>query len=572
MIQKPLDPNLLNIDLLIPEPTTFKTNHLGEVVSTSIFEPSSNVFDLKGLFSPEIFGEIGSDVRLNKPGYVDFKIPVFHPLVYLTICDLGDKYEKIMSGSLYAKFDKELKDFIPVEEESDGDTGYEFFCKHVDDLVYPETNSHKRQFKIALVEKYGKRSGMLTTWLVLPAGLRDYEVDEKGVPSEDEVNSLYRKLINISNSMKFVDFKNDIELFDVIRFRLQRLLVDIYNHFKTLIDGKNKFIQSKWAARGLNYGTRNVITAINSYVKDLDDKNSTGFNMCVVGIFQYLKSLGNLVPNRVLTLFMSQIGSMDSENVQLFNPETLKFELAQASAKMKKDWTTVEGINSNVNKLLQDDIKDSPVVVDKKYIALIQERVIDGVIHVKVIFNNDDIDHPDYVDENGTMTAKGRDLLRNTIKVFQNGGIDHSPIRPITYVELFYIAVAGLEDKFPALVTRYPITGAGSIYPAWPKLMSTIVGKEVQVHIGHEEFKVNAYPTIGKDYYRSLTVHYSHLGALGADHDGDVLSYALLFTDESVDEVKKLLSSKEYYLDPSSSLNYSVSNHVIDSLLLSLTE
>lgn len=51
MAQQPLDMNLLNIDLLIPEAGTFKKALLGEVTSTSIFEPSSNVFDTKGLFS-----------------------------------------------------------------------------------------------------------------------------------------------------------------------------------------------------------------------------------------------------------------------------------------------------------------------------------------------------------------------------------------------------------------------------------------------------------------------------------------------------------------------------------------
>lgn len=573
MIQKPLDPNLLNIDLLVPEVGTFKKANLGEVLTTSIFEPSSNVFDLKGLFSPVIFGELGSDERMTRPGYVDFKLKVFHPLVYMTICDLGEKYEKIISGNLYAKFSEVEKDFIVCEDPSEGRTGFDFFCKYIDKIQYPENESHKRSFKKALVEKYGRTSGLISEWIILPAGLRDYIVDDKGVPTEDEVNKLYRTLINIANSMRLVDVDDDLSLFDSVRYRLQRLLVDIYKHFKTIIDGKNKFIQSKWASRGLNYGTRNVITAMNFYSRDIEDSNAVGFNVTVVGIFQYLKALGNVVPNRVLNMFITNIGNGDSENIKLFNPDTMKFELFKASTKMKKDWTTVEGINGIVNKLLQDDIKNSPVKIDGRYIAFIQEIKTKDESEIKVVFSDSDFTHPDYVDESGALSSKGKDKIRKTLEDIKKGkNSNNDPIRPITYVELFYISIVGVVDRFPALVTRYPITGAGSIYPSWPKLMTTMVSKYAKIKIGHDEFVAHDYPIIGADYFRSLTVHYTHLGALGGDHDGDVLSFALLFTDESIKEIKKLLDSKEYYLDPSNRLNYSVSNHVLDTLLLTLTE
>lgn len=568
MVQKPLDHKLLNIDLLVPEEGSFRKANLGEVLTTSIFEPSSNVFDLKGLFSPVIFGEIGSDERMERPGYVNFKLPVFHPLVYLTICDLGDKYERIMAGELKAKFSNSEKDFIVCGPDKEGSTGFEFFCKYIDKIDYPETDSHKRSFKKALVEKYGRKTGLISEWIILPAGLRDYTIDDKGVPSEDEVNKLYRTLINIANSLKMVDLSDDISLFDSVRFRLQRLLVDIYKHFKTIIDGKNKFIQSKWASRGLNYGTRNVITAMNSYSKDINDNNAISFNNVVIGIFQYLKALGNLVPHRVLNMFISNIGDSGSENIKLFNPETARFELVKASTKMKKDWTSVEGINGIVNKLLQDDIKNSPVKIDGKYMALIQEHGNE----VKVIFSDQDITHPDYVDENGEVSSKGRDKIFKTMSAIKKREGLNDPIRPITYVELFYISVCDLVNRFPALITRYPITGAGSIYPAWPKLKTTMVGKERNIKVGLEEYHVYEYPIVGTDYYRSLTVHYSHLGSLGGDHDGDVLSFALVLTDEAIEEIKKLLDSKEYYLDPSNRLIYSVSNHVLDSLLRTLTE
>lgn len=576
MNQKPLNPNLLNIDLLIPDRGFFKKKNLGEVLNTAIFEPSSDSFNLKGLFSPVIFGELGSEDRLDRLGYVDFKLPVFHPLIYMTICDLGSKYENIMAGDVRARFDSNLKDFVVVGDKEEGGTGFHFFTQYVDQLVYLENESHKRGFKRMLVEKYGKSSGLFSEWLILPAGLRDYVVDEKGVPSEDEVNKLYRSLINLANRLKLVDTESNVELFDSVRFRLQRLLVDIFKHFKTLIDGKHKFIQSKWATRGLNNSTRNVITAIPVYQNKLTTPNnqnttktSLGYNSVVVGLFQYLKSLGNLVQHQVLKTFVGQIVEQNTTNVRLFNPNELKFTYHQASEKMRKDWTTVDGINGIVNKLKQPDILNSPIKIDGSYLCLVEEYK--GRIYVH--FDLDNIQNPHYqLDSNGEFSKEAKKELLAVFKDFNSGNVYNAPLRPITYVELFYISIIELVPKYPAFVVRYPITGAGSVYPCWPSVRTTGTSFETKVKVGFQEIDCDSYPYLGQGYIRSMTVHYSHLGKLGGDHDGDVLSFFLVFTDESINEVKKLLGSNDYYLEPTGGLSYSVSNFVLDSLLLTMTE
>lgn len=575
MNQKPLNPNLLNIDLLIPDRGLFKKMNLGEVLNTSIFEPSSDSFNLKGLFSPVIFGELGSDERLERLGYVDFKLPVFHPLVYMTICDLGSKYENILSGKVRARFDNKLKDFIVVSDNEEGNTGFHFFTQHVDELVYAENESHKRSFKKMLAEKYGKTSGLFSEWLILPAGLRDYIVDNKGVPSEDEVNQLYRSLINLANRLKLINLDSNVDLYDSIRFRLQKILVDIFKHFKTLIDGKHKFIQSKWATRGLNNSTRNVITSIPVYQDKLTipyqkvGGSSLGYNGVVVGLFQYLKSLGNLVQHQVLKLFISRIVEQGTTNVLLFNPKEFKFQYQQSSEKLRKDWTTVDGINSIVNKLKQQEILNSPIKVDGSYLCLVEEFNENIYIH----FNLETIQNPFYqINSNGEFTPEAKKELQKVFNDFNKGNVYNASLRPITYVELFYISIVELIPKYPAFVVRYPITGAGSIYPCWPNVKTTGTSFRTSVMMGLGPIDCDSYPYLGQGYIRSMTVHYSHLGKLGGDHDGDVLSFFLVFTDESINEVKKLLGSNDYYLEPTGSLSYSVSNFVLDSLLLTMTE
>lgn len=567
MKQNPLDRSLLNIDLLVPDDGLFRSMGLGEVTSLSIFEPSSDVFNQKGLFSPMIFGDIGSDIRLERPGYIDFKIPVFHPLVYSSICKLGRKYEEILSGSSRAIFNDKIKDFELVSEEDDyGETGFEFFCSHVDELVYVENDSTRRKFRIEMVNKYGRTSGLFSNYLVLPAGLRDYTVDKKGVPTEDEVNKLYRVLIGLAGRMKNVKFDKDtIALHDPIRYRIQRQIFTIYKYFQNLIDGKNKFIQSKWSSRAVSYASSNVITAIPGYVESLDQDESeiVGFNTTVVGLYQYLKIIGPVVANKITNLFIPNIIGSEADKVLLINPKTLKREYVSLKNKTKDDWTTLEGINNTINKLSQDAIKDDIVKLDGYYMALIEDKGYE----INVIFNPEEIEV-----EGGFYNKENIYKTLTDIDKYKKDNTFQTKIRPITYAELFYISVIDCIQQFPVFVTRYPITGSGSIYPSWPLVKTTSKGRKVKVRIGFSELEAKEFPIRGLDYIRSMSVHYTHLGALGADHDGDTTSCTAVLTKEAREEVIKLLNSKEYYLNALGKLNYSTEVETIDIVVKTLTE
>ena len=180
---------LFNIDLLALNKDKVKL--LGEVKSAQILEASSHDFKSDGLFSTSIFGQVGSSERQVKFGYIDLKYPILHPLVYSQYCELSKLYADILNGKARAKFDSKLGNFIPDPE---GETGYTFFTKHLKNLKLDSRASDKRDYKIKLVIKGSQPEYLTSKWLVIPAGLRDYHVDENGRPTEDEVNNLYRRL------------------------------------------------------------------------------------------------------------------------------------------------------------------------------------------------------------------------------------------------------------------------------------------------------------------------------------------------------------------------------------------
>ena len=76
----PINKTPFNIDLLILDKN--KTKQLKPITKLNIFETSSQNFDPDGLYSTEIFGPVGSELRNDSFAYIDLKIKILHPLVY----------------------------------------------------------------------------------------------------------------------------------------------------------------------------------------------------------------------------------------------------------------------------------------------------------------------------------------------------------------------------------------------------------------------------------------------------------------------------------------------------------
>jgi hypothetical protein len=120
----------------------------------------------------------------------------------------------------------------------------------------------------------------------------------------------------------------------------------------------------------------------------------------------------------------------------------------------------------------------------------------------------------------------------NTFKLIH--GIDELPedrdpkdCRPLSLTELFYCSIYEVSDKYPALVTRYPITGVGSVYPSMSKLKTTIE-VEKRYRLGYD-WQVDKSAKVAFEFptqtelYSALSPHPYKLGRLGADYDGDGL-------------------------------------------------
>lgn len=513
-----------NIDLLILDKKT--ASMLQPVTKTNIFTSKTQNFEPDGLFSTSIFGQVGSDARNNTFGYIDLHIDVFHPLLFQHVSTLRSFYKDIMMGKKYAKYDKTIKDLVPATID-DGETGFTYFVNILPSIKLEGNGSDQREFKIKLLNMYKDNTGMVNKWLVLPAGMRDYTVDESGKASEDEVNDIYRKLIsttNILNSIKITP-SNEYTI-DGIKVKIQLLVNELYEHYRGLLDGKNKFILGKFAKRAVVNGTRNVITPSISNITNIDQENKITADDTIVGLYQYTRGIAPIAMNKIHTTFINKFLSPETTTGKLVDMKTLKTKLVNVNVKKRDEWTTLEGLDETIGKLEQEELRHLPIVIDGNYLCLVHDR--NNVITIIEDTNN--------MDES----------------------FEPKFIRPITYYEMIYISIYDIRNKYPAFLTRYPVAGLGGVYPSKLYVRTTENPRTVTVKMGSTERTMYEFPKLGQPTVSSLSPSPSHIERLTADYDGDTVSLNILYTDDSIKEINDMLDDKKFYITPDGDITYSI--------------
>lgn len=521
---------LLNIDIFSPTKRDIAT--LKEVLKLNIYSLDKN-FEEEGLFSTTIFGPVGSSVRNETFGYIDLGIKLLHPLIYQHIMSLGVKYKDIIYGNKKAVWNEETNDFNIVEEG--GQYGLMFFIKHMDKLNLVYGDSDQRNSKITMVKSYGREYD-IRYMLVLPAGLRDYfEKDGKG--SEDEVNDIYRAIIGMANNLKSMnpEDEEDLELLNPIIVKIQEKFLEVYEYFKTILSGKKGVILSMWAKTAVMGGTRNVITPSTKLIEDLDSIDKIGFNDTTVGLYQYISGISPIAKNRIKTIFMDRVINSANTEAYMFNKNFEK-ESITILPKDSRKWLTYDGMTKVISSLGQESTRYAPVTIGGYYPILVDDN--NGT--VKVYFPGDEV-------------------------------VKTKTLRPISYMELMYLAVYDVRKKYPCEVVRFPVTGVGSSYISNVYLKTTVTARTVKVIMDGIEKEVFNYPILSERPYNSCSVNYSRLGPLGADHDGDQISVNFIMLDEPLEEARKLFEDLKYYISPDGKLTYSCEVDPNKFLMLELT-
>lgn len=488
-----------------------------------IHEGITNNFHDEGLFSIPTFGRVGSDVRDKNFSYIDIKTTVLHPVFYTRLVKLKGLYEGIMSGKEFATWDDKIKDFVKADE-LDGDTGYAFFMEHWKKIVFTTTSSPLRDDRIKLIYTY-KDVALVDKVLVLPAGLRDFEIDDAGRQKYDDVNNLYFRILSISNTIVSTNVSENLPILNNPRYSLQLVFNEIYDHFQTILSGKTGFLQTKWGSRRIFNGTRNVISSMDPSCDILGAPNQPGFTDTVVGIYQLCKAVLPLTIFNLKNSILQDIFNEPGRPINLIDKKTLNVESVKIPTDIFDQWNTMEGLEKVINGMSETQLRHRPLEIEGRYLALIYI----GPDKSFKIFN--DI----------STLPKSRDIKN---------------VFPLNLVQLIYLSGYKKWNTLKGLVTRYPITGIDSIYPCTIYVKTTIKG-EIRYELNDnweldEESLANPaveFPKEPYNYLDTLIPHHTRLQGMGADFDGDTASFTVVTSDEANSEIESILSKKEAYID-----------------------
>lgn len=516
------------------------------VSSLDIYDRVTGNFHEEGLFSVSIFGRVGDDSRSTKFSYVDTKISVFHPLVYKALTRLKGFYKDLLDGRAYAIWDPQLKDFVPSNELV-GRTGFAFFLEHWNNIAFKETNSAVRTQRIKLIKKYRDRA-LTNKILILPAALRDLEVDEAGRETQDEINDLYRRIVAISRTVPNTDDVATTPMLDNSRRSLQMVFNELYALIERMITGKKGFIQGKFSSRRIFNGTRNVISSMDTSPSNIDAPNYPQFNTTAMGIFQVAKGIlpltvGSLKRGWLSTIF-GQGGS--GTTATLVDPKTLTPVAVDLPLDERDRWVTVEGLEKVIESLRVAENRLKPIKVGGCYLGLVYL----GPDKTFRVFND----------------------IRELPKEFSR-----QHVRPISLIELIYLSGLDIWNKSKCIVTRYPVNGLGSTYPSHVYIKTTVVSDlrtelDEQWQVAPNARLALEYPiSESAGYVDTEIIHPSQVAGLNADYDGDTCSAIFIYSDEGIAEINRYLSTREAYVDTAGRMLASMSIMTVNQVMYNLT-
>ncbi len=527
---------ILPFNITLLQLTDAMVQGIKPVTVMDIFDNTTKNFHSEGLFSTEIFGKVGTQDRMRRFSYIQLSTPIMHPIIYKTIVDLKGYYEEIMSGKLYAEYDPIAKEFVK-STPTEGKTGYNFFLSHWEDLKFLHNKSTRRDLKIDLLDKY-KNKALTDRIVVIPAGYRDFIIEQDGKPTEDEINGIYRKFISKNSLLPKTVLNKSSENLDAVIFSLQSNFNDLYNYIKDMLSGKNKLVTGKWTSRRTFNSTRNVASTPILDIPDLNHEDYVKMDDSQIGLYQYTKAIEPIAIHLLRTNFIDGI-VQDGNNAYLIDPKTLKRNLYPLSGQTIDKWTTDAGLGKVLNNFSMSDSRFLPVTIEDKYLKL----VYDGGNVIKVLDSIDDLPEDD----------------------------DPKLVRPLTYADMWSICV--YEDSLtrPGFFTRYPITGYGSVYPSRIYLRTTVPSRKVHIFINGTEKFIREYPVLDKHFFDTIAVSPIHMAKLGLDFDGDTMSYTAMFSEQSVNEITKLLSSAKYYKDFRGDMAFGAAYDTVNLVIKNMT-
>ena len=540
--------DLFNIDDFV------KMNHLEEVTSpiglTAAKMPNPN-----GIFSYEIFGYT-TEERKNTFAYIDLCGNYFHPQCLKVLNRMGslgkiafgEKYAVIADNKIHPLDRDQLKDF------PDAETGTEFFYNNWDKIDWSRasvltTDKTQNEDELSIDKKnrlkffklLKREEAFVRKWLVLPPYYRDFNAEDTTMG--DDINKVYKELILKTMALKkgFADEFGFSSVGAMTKNRIQDLICILYDISLGPVTGKTIDINTREMAgnskrsllkrnligRFLDFSASSVITSpVSSQTETVEDFARYGIVQLPLQTF--------------MAMYKPFFINFCQQGLESYAEEFTSGDLARDLKRIDSSQWSVSEVDKIITRFIKSaSEKDEPI--EFEYI------------------NKDN--EPKWFSIMCTEYDQNKKELVN---------------RPVTYLDLFYIAAEEIAvDKY-SMNTRYPVANNQNIYAAKIKVLSTNKTRHIYLESpfsGLKEYK--HYPYIGydkitKDYgvsdptpkpkvyydiFRATIIGNGVIKSLGADYDGDMMFFRGLFTKEANAEAEKLIWRKTNFFSADGSLS-----------------
>ena len=480
-------------------------------VTNPIYLDLNNIPTDDGLFSYVLFGLSGSYDRKTIFGYIDLKKRFLHPVIYRLLVSIDRRIAKVVDGSLFVSLDEKG---IMIKDDEKGKTGLDFLYKNFDKIKFKQTDSRVRAEKISVFEAMKKNEAFIDKWLVIPAFYRDVNLTKSGSGKigVDEINSLYTKILSISNTLDSnsgYDFMGSIS-----EGKLQLYLLEIYEMLTKSMAKKTGIIRQSLMGKSVDYATRAVISAprINSQKWD---EQAIPFGYTGVPLAQLLVLYYPFFIYEITTYFE-----------EIFN--TTKFIYDKDKDKQ----------NALVNPM--DDYTPDKI---KKLMNIYIKSIPDRFMKLEVNTDN---------------------KKKNFLAVYEG-----DKTRVLTLTDLLYVVANRVCADKLVYITRYPMETHQGIYPSKIKILTTYKTHDTEVNSTYFEdypYVDASMPVTDSTFIDTVVMNNSYLDALGGDYDGDMVSLRAVWSQEANNEAKELLNSNSNLLNSSGENVRTLGNEAVQTM------
>ena len=519
-----------------------KKNELMQVSNPTFFV-RNGVPTEDGLLSNKIFG-ITMEERSGTFAYIDLHGTYIDPSVYKAMIKVEPKIKNIVHG--IGKYSINSKGEL-VEDEN-GNNGIDFLKRNIEKIKFKKNESMARNLKIDYIKKNLNRA-FISKYMVIPAYYRDVSTSGSNV-GVGFINKMYSNLISLASQSQEDDYYG-LSKSHATAGRIQETILAIYDYFSgntnsmigekdggVGLQGKFGIVRRSVTSKTADYACRLVITAPN--VK------------------------GEKKSDMMVDLDHSAVPL--SAAITIFYPFML-FTVRRFFEKEFSSNDLYRCVDSVTGEISYEHVKDPLIEFSDERITAEMKKFIHGnsnrIIPIEVPLEDNDTGHKCY------MMFTGRFADPNIKTAIENPESVYN--RPLTWVDVFYMAACeACKDKV-ALVTRYPMDSRYNQYPSGLVVSSTTETEPVVV--GETFYKY--YPKIrkediGKDtsnmFVDTFSMSNLYLGAIGGDYDGDTITLKGVYTNEANDELKAYMNTKANYVDLGGHIIRSPSKEAIISM------